>query len=246
MSNDIFNQLGLSAREVSIYKALLSLGPASIRNIAEKAGINRGTTYETLKELQQKGIVTYLPKGKRRFFSPREPEVLLQLAEERRHALENAIDGLKESVIPGLNHLRPDLNTANVQFYEGDEGIEWVLRDILNTVSAQQEKQYAVFSSKPIRPHLYRPFPNFTLQRVQKGIEVKVIAIGDGGEDAALSERKWIRTEGKVDAAYIAVYPPKCAIISLASENYPTAVVIHSKEVATAQQIVFDTLWKLL
>ncbi|WP_027858491.1 TrmB family transcriptional regulator [Marinobacterium jannaschii] len=246
MSNDIFDQLGLSPREVSIYKALLSLGPASIRNIAEKAGINRGTSYETLKELQQKGVVTYLPKGKRRYFSPREPEVLLQLAEARRSALDSAIDNLKESVIPGLNHLRPDFSSANVQFYEGDEGIEWVLRDILNTVSSQDKKQYAVFSSKPIRAHLYRPFPNFTLQRVQKGIEVKVIAIGDGGEDAALSERKWIRTEGKVDAAYIAVYPPKCAIISLASENYPTAVVIQSKEVATAQQIVFDTLWGLL
>ncbi|WP_417225834.1 TrmB family transcriptional regulator [Amphritea sp.] len=246
MNDELFELLGLSKREITLYRALLSLGPSAIRTIAEKAGINRGTSYDCLKEMQQKGIVTYLPKGKRRLFSAREPEVLLQLAEERRYSLNSAIDQLKTKVVPELHHLMPDFNTANVSYYEGDSGIEQVLRDILNTVETQQPKRYSVFSSKPIRNHLYRPFPNFTSQRILKGIEVKVIAIGEGGEDAELSERKWIKTEGKVDAAYIAVYPPKCAIISLASANYPTAVVIESKEVATAQKIIFDTLWSLL
>ncbi len=246
MNEELFELLGLTKREVTIYRALLSLGPSAIRTIAEKAGINRGTTYDDLKKMQRKGIVTYLPKGKRRLFTSREPEVLLQLAEERRHSLNSAIDQLKTKVVPELHHLMPDFNTANVSYYEGDSGIELVLRDILNTVSKQNPRSYSIFSSKPIRKHLYRPFPNFTAQRIQKGIEVKVIAIGDGGEDAELSERKWIKTEGKVDAAYIAVYPPKCAIISLASANYPTAVVIDSKEVAAAQKIIFDTLWGLL
>lgn len=153
---------------------------------------------------------------------------------------------LKNSIIPELNQLKPNFVTANVQFYEGDDGIEYVLRDILSSVAESAARSYSVFSSKPIRSHLYRPFPNYTAQRVQKGIAVRVIAIGDGGEDAELSERKWIKADGYVDAAYIAIYPPKCAIISLASNNYPTAVVIDSAEVANAQKIIFDTLWKTL
>jgi sugar-specific transcriptional regulator TrmB len=246
MESEIFAQLGLDPRAVAIYRALLSLGPSSIRTIAEKAGINRGSTYECLKAMQQQGIVTYLPKGKRRYFCAREPEVLLQLAEERQKRLELAMGQLKNRIIPDLHHLKPDFSAANVQFFEGDAGIEQVLRDILNRVGGEADPVYSVFSSKPIRPHLYRPFPTFTAQRVARGIRVRVIAIGDGGESAELSERKWIRTEGPVDAAYIAIYPPRCAIISLASDNYPTAVVIDSREVATAQQIVFDTLWGLL
>ncbi|WP_432471408.1 TrmB family transcriptional regulator [Amphritea sp. HPY] len=246
MNEEIYGLLDLSRREIQIYRSLLSLGPSAIRTVAEKAGINRGTTYELLKQMQQKGIVTYLPKGKRRLFTAREPDILLQLAEDRRESLDQAIDQLKTKVIPDMHHLMPDFNTANVSYYEGDSGIELVLRDILNTVAQQDNRSYSVFSSKPIREHLYRPFPNFTAQRIAKGIEVNVIAIGDGGEDAELSARKWIKTEGKVDAAYIAVYPPKCAIISLASTNYPTAVVIESQEVAAAQKIIFDTLWGLL
>ncbi|MBR9885906.1 MAG: TrmB family transcriptional regulator, partial [Oceanospirillales bacterium] len=63
MDDEIFAQLGLEPRDVAIYKALLELGPSSIRTIAERAGVNRGTTYQCLKALQQQGIVTYLPKG---------------------------------------------------------------------------------------------------------------------------------------------------------------------------------------
>lgn len=246
MNSEIFHLLGLTPRDVGIYKALLSLGPSSIRSIADKAGINRGTTYECLKGMQQRGIVTYLPKGKRRFFAARDPDYLLSMAEERSNNFEQAKEVLKSTIIPELQHLKPEFSAANVQFFEGDDGIEHVLRDILNCVSASDQNSYSVFSSKALRSVLYRPFPNFTHQRIQRGISVQVIAIGEGGEDAALSERKWIRTEGQPDAAYIAIYPPKCAIISLASENYPTAVVIDSSEVAIAQKIIFDTLWRLL
>ncbi len=246
MIQQAFEQLGLTPRETQLYQTLLQLGPASIRDIAEKSGINRGAAYESLKQLQVKGVVSYFPKGKRRFFSAENPDILLRLAVEKQQRLEKTIETLKTSIIPNLHQQQPDYNQTNVRYYEGDDGIEWVLRDILEVVSQQNNKEYCVFSSKPIRPYLYRPFPTYTKHRVKLGINVKVIAIGDGGEDAELSERKWIKTDGAVDASYIAIYPPKCAIISLASNNFPSAVVLESKDISKAQQIIFDTLWKLL
>lgn len=246
MSQDAFEQLGLTARETLLYQTLLKLGPSSIRDIAEHSGVNRGSAYESLKQLQSKGVVSYFPKGKRRFFSAESPDILLDLAEEKRQRLDKTIESLKNTIIPNLHQQQPDYHQTNVRYYEGDDGIEWVLRDILNVVSEQDNKEYCVFSSKPIRPYLYRPFPNYTKQRIKLGINVKVIALGDGGEDAELSERKWIKTEGAVDASYIAIYPPKCAIISLASNNFPSAVVLESQDIAKAQQIIFDTLWKML
>lgn len=238
--------LGLSPREINIYLALLKLGSASIRDIAVQAGINRGTTYETLKVLAGKGIVSYFPKGKRRIFSAEPPEKLLDLAEEKRLSLEASIEEMKHRLIPQLNHLKPDFSVGNVRFYEGDSGIEFVLKDILNTVGRQPDKTYCVFSSKLIRQHLYRPFPNYTQQRIRKQIKVRVIAIGEGGGDAELSERKWIDAKGRMDASYIAIYPPKVAMISLGSREYPVAVVLESPEIAAAQQIIFETLWNTL
>ncbi|KEQ18538.1 TrmB family transcriptional regulator [Endozoicomonas numazuensis] len=243
MNLGTLEQLGLDQKEIKLYLALLKLGTASIRDIAAEADINRGTTYETLKGLAGKGIVSYFPKGKRRVFCAEPPEKLLDLAEEKKQSLEQSIEEMKQKLIPQLNQLKPDFNAGNVRFYEGDSGIEFVLKDILNTVAKQDDKNYSIFSSKPIRQHLYRPFPNYTQQRIRKGINVRVIAIGEGGEDAELSERKWIKATGNIDASYIAIYPPKVAMISLASTDYPVAVVIDSQEIASTQQIIFDTLW---
>ena len=81
MNLSSLKSLDLTDREIAIYLALLELGPASIRDLAAKADINRGSTYETLKILVKKGIVNYLPKGKRRIFQAEDPSRLLALAE---------------------------------------------------------------------------------------------------------------------------------------------------------------------
>ena len=246
MNLEVLENLDLNQREISIYLALLKLGCASIRDIAAQTGINRGTTYETLKTLAQKGVASYLPKGRRRIFSAEPPEKLLELAEEKRQSLDATIDEMRAQLIPQLNQLKPDFSASNVRFYEGDSGIEFVLKDILNTVALKKVREYSVFSSKLIRQHLYRPFPNYTQQRIRKNINVRVIAIGAGGEGAELSERKWIDAKGRMDASYIAIYPPKVAMISLGSKDYPVAVVLESPEIAAAQQIIFETLWSTL
>lgn len=245
--HETLKQIGLSDRQTDIYLTLLKQGPRSIRDIATGAGLNRGTTYEELKTLRTRSLVTYFPKGKRKFFCAEPPEQLMKIAEEKQADLARATDVLRQDILPDLSNLAPDSSTINVHHYEGDEGIEFVLKDILSTVEAQSEKQYRVYSSKQIRKYLYRPFPNFTKQRVRKNISVKVIAIGDGGEDAPLAERKWLKTEASSHAAsYVAIYPPKCAMISLVQGDYPTAILLNSDAIALLMQISFDTLWQHL
>ncbi len=236
--------LDLDEREIAVYQALLQLGPASIRDLAAKTNINRGTTYETLKTLVTKGIVNYLPKGKRRVFQAEDPERLLDIAEAKKQALDATLNELRTDIIPSLKHLKPEFTTGNVRFYEGDDGVELVLRDILNSVDQQDTKSYSVISTQALREHLYRPFPTFTKQRIKRGIHVRVLAIGEGGDEAQLAERKWLKGEG--DASYIAIYPPKVAMISLAENNYPVVVVIDSEAISGTQKMMFDTLWNAL
>jgi sugar-specific transcriptional regulator TrmB len=244
------SQLGLDKRQVKVYQSLHKLGPASIRDVAAEAGINRGSTYETLKQLVTKGLVSYLPRGRRRVFQAEDPERLLSLAESKQQALTQAMEELRKDIIPALKQARPEFSPGNVRFYEGDEGVELVLRDILDSTARNADgsgdKGYAVISTKTLRQHLYRPFPNFTRQRVEKGIRVRVIAVGEGGDDAELAERKWLPAGEGTDASYIAIYPPKVAMITLADRNYPVVVIIDSAAIASTQLLLFDTLWELL
>lgn len=243
---DSLAQLGLDAREVAVYEALLKLGPASIRDVAAEAEINRGSTYETLKQLAGKGVVSYFPKGRRRVFQAEDPERLLVLGESRQQALAQAMEQLKSEVIPALKQSQSVFAPGNVRFYEGDDGVELVLRDILDCAEKTPGKDYSVISTKSLREHLYRPFPNFTRQRVARGIAVRVLAVGEGGDEAELAQRKWLGAPGSADASYIAIYPPKVAIITLASPNYPVVIIIDSPAISSTQQLLFDTLWSLL
>lgn len=242
---EVLQQLGMEPRETQIYGCLLKLGPASIRDIAQAANLNRGTTYELLKLMQEKGVVTLFPKGRRRFFAAEPPQRLMVLAEERQEKLQKAVGLLGREIIPELTQLRPELGAADVRYYDGYDGIERVLKDILATVGAQEDKSYSVISSRAVRKYLYQPFPSYTKQRIKAGIRVRVIAVGEGGDPAELSERKWLKTD-KPTSAYVAIYPPKVALFALQQGDLPSAVVIESPAVADTQQLVFDALWQLL
>ena len=156
------------------------------------------------------------------------------------------IRNTRKGIIPALKSEQPELSPGNVRFYEGDDGVELVLRDLLDSTARLDQPGYAVISTKTLRDHLYRPFPNFTRQRVQRGIQVRVIAVGEGGDEAELAERKWLPASADTDSSYIAIYPPKVAMITLADKNYPVVVIIDSTAIASTQQILFDTLWRFL
>ncbi len=191
-------------------------------------------------------MVNYFPRGKRRVFQAEAPERLLTIGEERQSALEHAIIQLKENIVPSLKQSQPEMSPGNVRFYEGYDGVALVLRDILETASRTNNAGYSVISTLRLREHLYRPFPNFTRQRVKKGVRVRVIAVGEGGDDAELAERKWLPGSKASDASYIAIYPPKVAMITLARPNYPVVIIIDSPAIASTQQALFNTIWTFL
>ncbi len=245
--HETLDALGLDHKQTDIYLALLKLGPASIRDIAVEAGVNRGSTFELLKVLKSKGVISQIPRGKRKVYCPEPPEQLIKLAEQKLGELEQAKASLTRDIMPDLQSLVRDSTETRVRHYEGDEGIEFVLRDILQTMDSNPDPVYRVYSSKRIRKYLYRPFPNFTRQRVQRNISVRVIAIGSGGDDAPLSERKWLPSDNpNPSASYVAVYGTKCAMISLTKGDYPMAVVLESEGITQALNISFDALWSFL
>ena len=245
--HETLKQLGISERQTDLYLTLLKLGPSSIRDIASTVNINRGTVYEELKRLRTMALVTYFPQGKRKFFCAEPPEVLVRRAKQIQLKTNEASKRLEQEILPSLEEIMPDNTQTSVFHYEGDEGVEYVLRDILDTVAKSEEKKYRVYSSRRIRKYLYRPFPGFTGARVKAGIHVDVLAIGEGGEAQPLSSRKWIEDTKKDQAAsYVAIYGTKCAMISLLGGDYQTIVILDSEGISSAMKISFDALWNRL
>src|SRR5947207_2331236 len=82
-------KLGLNEKDISIYLALLSLGSSSVRKIAEKSGLNRGVTYESLKSLQKFGLISYYHKDKHQHFTAEDPSTLSKILARKKTEIEN-------------------------------------------------------------------------------------------------------------------------------------------------------------
>jgi hypothetical protein len=139
------------------------------------------------------------------------------------------------------------LGRPKVKYYEDDEGIVVILKDVLQTCAKLNNREYYVYSSKPLRQYLYRKFPQFTSRRIAEAIAVKVIAIGDGGDPAAVSERKWLpEPAGSEPSSYTIIYGDKIAVISIASDYTPYGIVIEDKGAASMQHLLFEHMWRLI
>jgi len=127
---NILAEYGLSDKEASVYLAMLELGPASVQDIAKKAGVNRATTYVMIEALKRRGLMSTFDKGKKTMFVAESPERLKRLAEAEEHAAQEKGERLKDQ-LPSFLALftSSSQEKPNVRFFEGDEGYRTV-RDL--------------------------------------------------------------------------------------------------------------------
>ncbi len=238
-------RLGYSDKEIAVYLAVLSVGPAPVRKIAAAAEVNRGTTYDILKALMEQGLVSYYHQAKKQYFVAESPERLLSVVDNRVEALGAAKHEIAAS-LPELNSMFSKAGEKPVvKYYEGLVGVRRILEDVLETVAASQEKTYSVYSSANIREVIYKAFPDFTKRRIDGRISVRVISLGSGGGEAALSERRWLtRVDGA--PAYILIYGGKTAMISLAADGEPRGVMLEDPGTSATERLLFEGLWSKL
>src|SRR3989344_5255293 len=198
-------QFGLDEKEISVYLALISLGPSTASLIAKQSGVNRGTTYDILERLQEEGLVSfykeYGPDSKIQQFVAEPPQKLVNAVENKKRNLETLKLHISKS-LPELESLYEKSGARPVaKYYEGSAGLRIILQDVLGS-TAENGKQYFVYSSADIKDYLYKAYPNFNKDRIKAGIANKVIAFEQGGELAGLDERKCI---AKKDPASISL-----------------------------------------
>lgn len=244
MNIEILKSLGFSDKSASVYLALLRLGPSSVRKIAEKTNLNRGVVYDKLKWLQKFGIVNYYKQQSKQLFVAEDPQKLHNLLQNKEAELSNLSKQL-DSFLPELKSIHNKGGKRPISRYYSKKEIHKILEDVLEACGNSEEKEYRIYSAAGIREYLYDNFTTFSDVRITKGIQVKAIAIGSGGELRGMDERKWIEANDSTPT-YIIIYPRKTAYISLNAKDEPIGVVIENDGVYNTQKIIFDNLWDFL
>lgn len=243
-ANALLASLGLSKTEIAIYRAGLSLSPASATQLGRKTGIKRPTVYHALETLMLKGLAAKKGSGARLAFSMAEPTMLKSLVDRQIDKLtlqKSSIDAL----VPILTKQSAPAK-VDVAHYEGLEGVRSVVEEALYCRS----KRWEIIAPKD---NFFSQFDRtyaryFHETRARRGIVAR--SLWEKGlprhvlNETELKQRnpRWLPDGMKgAFASLIILFDDKVAIVS--SYDALSAILIRSEEINSTFRAVFDALW---
>lgn len=237
MLQNIIENIGLNAKEASVYLAALEVGSSPVSKIAAKAKLNRVTGYDILEKLVKKGMINFFTKNKIKYFTATDPEIVVDEFKKRTADL--------QKVLPDLKRLHGDTIHPRVRYYEGLEGIKSIYADTLK--SKTEILNYG--NSQEIRAHWPTYDEDYVKKRAIQQIYLRGIAIDDeygklvqAKDSETHREIRLINKERFNFSNEINIYDDKLAIISFKDELI--GMIIESPEIANTQRAIFAMVWE--
>lgn len=236
VSYEVLARNGFTEKEARVYLSCLALGPSTVLKISRKADISRGSCYDLLETMLEKGFVSRFHDAKHVIFSASDPDTLLRQTKDNVRQFELSIPELK-----GMfhKHARP-----RVRYFEGFEGLKQAYMDTLTATT--EILNYA--NSREIRIHWPDYNEEYVAQRCSKKIFLKGICPDDEwGQEVQRDDPESLRETRLLPAKdfhftnEINIYDNKVVITSF--QNEMIGILIESDAIADTQRDIFKMAW---
>ncbi len=226
-------EAGLTTNEAKVYLAMLNIGSSSVNAISRKAGVHRVNAYDIIERLIQKGLVSSVVKGNKKFYEPSSPERILRIL-ERKQAEVNEV----------LPELMLDFNMRkekqDVFVFKGPEGV----MTAYNMMIEQGKDIYALGGQKQNRKYLKHRHIKFDKERKKRGMHVHGLYY-ESVRSKKIGDKTW-HIRYLPDEFNSPVMIDICGDISivLLSTTDIMAIVIKNKDVAEGYRRHFKFMWE--
>lgn len=231
MEYGLLKQLGMNENEIKIYLFLLKSGTSTAPEISKNTGIDKATIYRGLDNLIKLGFVSEAVIDKVKRFTASPPHKLLDKTEELKEEL--------EKVVPELQKLSAlQRTTAQVELYQGKEGIKTVMRDIL-----ESGKPYVIMGHVETFFDEIPVYCDIWISRIEKK-KVRGRLLCPKEEFVKIAKTEELRYLPKQLTSLIStwVYGDKTAQFIMTRPAY--VVLIKNKDVAKSNWKLFEYIWK--
>jgi sugar-specific transcriptional regulator TrmB len=226
-------KLGLSDKESLIYLELVKLGESTANSISKETSTNRTVTYNVLQQLIDEGLVGYIKKNGKRYYSVSNPNSLLSPIKEKEVIANDLIKKIKSLNVR-------DNPSHKVEVYEGVEG----MRSIFDKIS--KAKSLVVLNAtglifdflKYSASHIVKDMQTIKGMRVIGNSIIKKSKFGN-------SVSKWKYFPKEYDNYATTFIFDGCVVIQILTGK-PFLIFIESREIYEGYKKDFDLLWKLL
>ncbi len=237
---NVLTDMGLRPQEAKVYLACLKLGQSTVGRISEEAGVQRTFVYDILKDLQEKGTVSWIERRGKRHYSSVSIETFKNLQQEKFRRF--------VGLVPEIKALEMTVgDRPKVLFFEGAEGIKSALQDTLDLPRGSEILAFA--NARGFWEDEQKFASEYIRKRVHKGIDYRSIMPDISElEEYIKKDEKHKRITRLVPADKfgftneINIYGSKMLIMSLQGELL--AVIIESESVAKTQRMIFELAWE--
>lgn len=232
MDTQLLEDLGMSENEIKIYLFLLRTGTSTAPQISKSTRIDKATVYRDLSSLMAKGFASEIIIKNVKSYSAAHPNKLLEKSEMLHLQI--------EKMIPDLIKLTSmQITNAQVELYQGREGIKFIFQDILNDGLPYLHIGPGEIFIEEIS-EIYTKI--WIAQAEKKGISGRLLI--PRHDRVPLTKYEEVRNLPNELASLIAtvVYGEKTVLFVMTNPAY--VVLVRNKEVADSYRKIFEYIWK--
>ncbi len=236
--------LGLTEDEITVYLATLQPDNETILKISQNTTIPRTTVYLLIESLKEKGFLSEVVEGKKRFYKPAKPEKIIDYAAKKREEFSHVIANLEKNiyVIQALYNIH--FEKPKVSYYEGKKSVS----DLLSTILGDEEvcMQFLSDDGRKYFSDGIEGFRNEVQEKLVPSREIVSSCMTDVHYAQMKANRRnqirILQKEYGLSVDFI-LYSQGIIYITYV-QNTPMATRIHDRKIAHFEKIRFNMLWE--
>ncbi|MFH1400513.1 MAG: helix-turn-helix domain-containing protein [Nanoarchaeota archaeon] len=243
MNTSILREIGLTDNEITIYIHLLKAGSSTAYQIGKETGIYRVHVYDKIEQLMDKGMVSAIHQGSKKYFEATPPEKINDYMEEKRMDLEQKYNSLK-ALLPELQALaKLPKEETEVTVFRGREGIKNILRDVIKSgkdvcIMGIDDQKYNELLPA-FMPQYFRDLTHN--KQHERIINIKKKEVFQFNPEITPNTSYRYLGEEQFNPTNTFIYARKVVIVTWAEPIY--AVMIRNGSIAASYQEHFEHLW---
>lgn len=241
MDTGCLRELGFTPAQVKVYLALLELGTSTTGPVIWQSGLQNSVVYHALNQLIQRGLVSFVIKGKVRYFSATDPAVLVNYVEEKKVQVTHLAQELKKK--------RNSPSKQEAAFFVGWRAVFTAFDTILDELPRGSDYiGFAAGMEEQFNEETRAFFRRFQKKRAAMGYDVRLIA-NDVARAQVLSYRH--SKKSRLEFRFVPGFAPIGLIIfgdrvlQASFGDSPMAVIITSPQLAQSYRKFFEAMWKV-
>ncbi|MDD4983647.1 MAG: helix-turn-helix domain-containing protein [Candidatus ainarchaeum sp.] len=236
MDLKILQDIGFTESEVKIYLALLELGESTAKAILEKTNLYNSVLHSSLNRLIAKGFVSYIYKGRMRYYCAAEPQIIQDYLSEKQKQLDVVMPYL-------LEHSANKREIFKVDIFEGYKGVMNLLLHLIKDSKKGEEFLFFPPNVPELNEDIQKFYTKYDIKRKSKGLVTKGIVFAL--QKKYFEKRKYLKIK-YVDfpiPSDISICGNKMAMISF--KDKPRGILIDCEEIVTQHRNFFNSIWNL-